>query len=46
MLKIASAFVVGMVGFLMFSLVPPEVADRIRAAVERSVDIQIDHFRH
>jgi hypothetical protein len=45
MLKIASAFVVGMVGFLMFSLVPPEVADQIRVALVRSVDIQIDHFR-
>jgi hypothetical protein len=46
MLKLASAFVVGIIGFLMFSLVPPEAAYRIRMAVERSVDVQIDHFRH
>jgi len=46
MLKIASAFVVGMVGFLIFSLVPPEVAAHIRIVLERSVDNQIDHFRH
>jgi hypothetical protein len=46
MLKIVSAFVVGMVGFVMFSLAPPELAHRLRLAVERTVDIQMGHFRH
>lgn len=45
MLKIASAFVVGMIGFLMFSLVPREVAHQVVLAVDRNVEIQMEHFR-
>jgi hypothetical protein len=46
MVRIASAFVFGVVGLLVFSLLPPELAHHLRLAVERSVDIQIDRFRH
>jgi hypothetical protein len=45
MLKIASAFVVGMVGSVVFSLVPPELAHRMGLAVERNVEIQMEHLR-
>jgi hypothetical protein len=45
MLRIASAFVVGMVGCVLFTLMPPEFAHHLVLIVERSVDIQMDHFR-
>ena len=45
MLKIASAFLVGMVGSIVFSLVPPELAHRMELVVERNVEIQMDHLR-
>jgi hypothetical protein len=45
MLKIASVFVIGLVGLLAVRLVPSDVKHNFELSVERNLEIHMDHFR-
>jgi hypothetical protein len=44
MLKIASALVVGLVGYLAIGFVPPETSRAVHNLVARNWEIQVAHF--
>jgi len=45
MLKIASVFVIGLVGLLVLRLVPSDVRRGFELSVERNLETRMDHFR-
>ena len=46
MLRIASAFVITVIGLVLVSLMPSELGHRVRVAFERNVEVQMERFRN